>query len=81
MKVRHEIEKNNSFSKAVFHGFVLKRSFWYGYMDGKPIAFCEKPDREGNLKVYIQESEMNWKPYVMKKDEMKKIYPNFAEVA
>lgn len=78
---RDRIQKNEFFSRAVFHGFVLKRSFWYGYMDGKAIAFCEKPTADGFIKVYINEGEGIWNPYFIEKDVVEKRYPNFMKTA
>lgn len=76
--MENKIKKNVLFSKAVFHGFVLKKSFWYGTLNGKYIAFCEKPGIDGKIKVYIQMETGDWLPFKMSKDELKEFYPEFS---
>lgn len=76
--MENSIRRNDLFSKAVYHGFVLKRSFWYGKLNGKNIAFCEHTDPDGYIKVYIQTETDEWMPFNMKKDKLKEIYPEFT---
>ena len=75
------IQRNDDFSRAVYQGFVLKRSFWYGDIDGKPIAFCEKATADGYLKVYIKEESGIWTAYLMKRETVEHRYPNFKKTA
>lgn len=75
--MENKICRNDLFSKAVYHGFVLKKSFWYGKLNGKNIAFCEHTDPDGNIKIYVQ-TDSQWLPYNMNKDKLKEIYPEFT---
>lgn len=71
-----EIARLDDFSKAVYSSFVLKRGFWWGKLNGKKIAFCEKVDSEGRIKVYVQAESGDWKPFLVKREVLKERYPN-----